>query len=319
MNESQLAAIGVAQESVACNLCGGYETKELYRASDYRFDLDEREWPVVQCIRCSLAYLNPRPTPDTIGFYYPRAYYEGRSPKTAHVRYEAQNAYLNKLHAGRLLDIGCANGDWISILSRRGWDVAGLEPSPHATNPHRLDIRRGRFPGSVGFPDQSFDVITAWAVFEHLHDPLSAFLFASKLLRPGGTLIILVTNIRSVFSRYSYQEDIPRHLYFFSERTLRAFGERTGLTLDCVNHPTDLYGGSGRGALRLRVYQAFGWTRGEYFRHMRLDRIGRLRASPLITSLGIAAGLVEKLVLSDWLVRRLRINGHIVAQFRKHG
>lgn len=307
----------VEEEWVACNLCGGDRTRELYRASDYRLGCDEREWPVVQCLDCALAYLNPRPTAATIGFYYPPAYYEGRSLEAAGRRYAAQDEYLADSRPGRLLDIGCANGDWIHALPARGWAVAGLEPSPNASNPQGLDIRRARFPEQSGFPDNSFDVVTAWAVFEHLHDPLAAFASAASLLRPEGRLIILVTNIDSVFSRYSYQEDIPRHLYFFSERTLQAYGQRIGLRLERVDHRSDLYGGSGRGALRLRVHQALGWTRARYFRYLHLGRLGRLRAAPLATILGMATGFLERLALSDWLVRKLRINGHIVAQFSK--
>ena len=34
---------------------------------------------------------------------------------------------------------------------------------------------------------------------------------------------------RSVFSRWAYQEDVPRHLYFFSETTLKLYAARAGL------------------------------------------------------------------------------------------
>src|ERR1700694_3234310 len=61
------AAIALANEAgaeyVVCNLCGRDETTELYRRSDYRFEVDDIEWPLVQCNRCGLAYTHPRPAP----------------------------------------------------------------------------------------------------------------------------------------------------------------------------------------------------------------------------------------------------------------
>jgi hypothetical protein len=53
-----------------------------------------------------------------------------------------------------------------------------------------------------------------------------------------------VTNIRSVCSCYAYQEDIPRHLHVFSERTLAAYAERVSLSLGRVDHDTRFFGDS---------------------------------------------------------------------------
>src|SRR4029453_16901818 len=60
-------------------------------------------------------------------------------------------------------------------------------------------------------------------------------------------LIIQVPHLRSIQSRWARQEEVPRHLYSFSERTLRAYGNRIGLVLDKIVHSTDLFVGSGRG------------------------------------------------------------------------
>ena len=36
-------------------------------------------WNLVECRRCSLGYLNPRPTVDEIGRYYPEVYFARRT------------------------------------------------------------------------------------------------------------------------------------------------------------------------------------------------------------------------------------------------
>jgi SAM-dependent methyltransferase len=312
-----VSPLAVDTEYTVCNLCGADDARELYRAADYRFQVDRTEWPVVQCRRCSLAYLNPRPAPAAIGRYYPRGFFEGRELEHAVTRYKHQADYLSDISPGRLLDIGCANGDWMYLMTCLGWRVSGIERSPNSSNPHGLDIRRGDFPDSCDYQDNYFDVVTAWAVFEHLHDPMAAFTRVGGLLRSGGYFILLVTNIKSIFSRYSYQEDIPRHLYFFSERTLARYADSAGLYLHQVDHSTKLYGGAGRGALRLRVFSRLGWSRREYFRFIRLPRPERMRRCPAMAALGMLLGGIEHLVLSDWLVCRLRLNGHIVAVMRK--
>jgi SAM-dependent methyltransferase len=304
-------------ESVACNLCGGIGTEELYRCKDYRFAVDERQWPVVRCRRCQLAFLSPRPTPSAIGKYYPPAFFDGRSRDKLSERYEVQAEYVKGLSPGSLLDVGCANGDWMQLMSERGWKVSGIEPSDNAQNSHGLDIRHGAFPGDADWPSGSFDVITAWAVFEHLHDPMSAFRRAGELLKPGGRLIALVTNINSLFSRYSYREDVPRHLYFFSEGTLARYAEAASMRLLDVAHDTRLYGGAGRGTFGAQFWRAMGQPLDEYFRHRREPIRQRLKARPVLGLATLALAAAERVLLTDRLARGLRINGHVIATLQK--
>ena len=305
-----------SSETVACNLCGGQDAVELYRRSDFRLDVDTVEWPLVKCRSCGLGYVNPRPVSSAIWRYYPSSFFENRDRHVLLRRYELQADYLAGIAPGRLLDIGCANGDWIQMLKERGWDVAGLEPSADSANPHHLEIQHATVE-QAQYPPNSFDVITAWAVFEHLHDPMTAFQNVMRWLKPGGRLIVLVTNLRSLASRFAYQEDIPRHLFVFSETTLAKYAASVGLELINVRHDTKLFGGSGRGVIRVRLFGLFGIAPLTYFRAMRLPLAARIRKYPAIGIVGIPLALLERVLLSDWLVRALRINGIIIATLQK--
>lgn len=298
-------------EPVRCNLCGADDARPLFRRADERLLVDDVEWVAVRCQGCGLAYLNPRPTRDEIGRYYPGGYFDRRA--TMVPRYERQAGYVPG-EPGRLLDVGTARGDFLAVMRDRGWDVVGVEPA-EAGNPHGLEIHRAPFPERCDLPDESFDVITAWAVFEHLHDPASAFDACARMLRPGGTLIVQVPNIRSPHGRWA--EDVPRHLYFFSAATLRQYGQRSGLELERVVHTTDLFGGSGRGLLRLWLVRALRKSDREFFEIYRAPRRERLRRWPLLTVAWTGVGALERVVLADAVVRRLRISGQIVAYFRK--
>lgn len=304
-------------EWVPCNLCGEHDARPLWSGNDVRYKLDDSEWNVVQCRRCELVYLNPRPTAESMWRHYPARFYENRDVSRMAERYRLQSAVIDRFPRGRLLDIGCANGDWIETLRAEGWDVDGIEGSPHAGNPHGLRIRRGSFPDSADWPDGSFDVATAWAVFEHLHDPTKAFREAARLLRPNGRLVILVTNARSFSSRYGYTEDIPRHLYFFSERSLAGYAAKSGLRLDDVNHDTRFFGGGARGVLQVQLFRQLGWSPSAFFDWARRPRAERIAAHPAASALLLATGMVERLMLPDWLVCRLRLSGIIIASFTK--
>jgi 2-polyprenyl-3-methyl-5-hydroxy-6-metoxy-1,4-benzoquinol methylase len=305
-------------EHVTCNLCGADDAKVLYRARDYRLRVDERLWALVECRRCGLGYLNPRPTPDEIGVYYPDSYFAHRGDMTS--RYERQAAYVGG-GPGELLDIGAARGDFMRVMQRHGWNVTGIEPST-TDNPHGLDIHHERFPEECALEPARYDVVTAWAVWEHLHDPLSAFSRVAELLRPGGRFVFLVPNLRSINSRYARQEDVPRHLYMFSARTLRAYARRVGLEVAAVTHDTDLFGGSGRGVLQLGLVRGMGGSTDDFFRLYYSPRSERFRKGAVRATLWTAAGLLERVVLSDRLVRALRISGMVICTMerpRAHG
>jgi 2-polyprenyl-3-methyl-5-hydroxy-6-metoxy-1,4-benzoquinol methylase len=299
-------------EYVNCNLCGADDTRPIYALRDYRLRVDDRLWNLVQCRRCSLGYLNPRPTIEEIGRYYPGTYFGRRGGMTR--RYSVQAEYLPE-PPGDLLDIGAARGDFMEFVRRRGWNVTGIEPWT-TENPHDLPIVHARFPEHCHLGSESFDVITAWAVFEHLHDPRSAFVEAARLLRPTGELIVQVPNFRSINSRYARFEDVPRHLTFFSPATLRRYATIAGLEVSAVHHTTNLHGGSGRGVLQLALTIGARGTVDDFFDFYRLHRRERFRARPVFAAVWTGVGAIERAVVNDWLVRSLRISGQIVVSMR---
>lgn len=286
----------------------------MFRLRDYRLMVDEVLWTAVRCDACSLGYLNPRPTTEEIGRYYPEGYYGYR--KLQHERYRRQAEHVPRAGT-QLLDVGTARGDFLVVMRDKGWEVTGIEPFGQAGNPHDLTIHRFDFPAECDLPTEAYDVITAWAVFEHLRDPGRAFRECARMLKPGGRLIVQVPNLRSIWSRWALQEDVPRHLHFFTPRTLRAYGTAAGLELERVTHTTDLFGGSGRGILRLALVRSLGRDTDDFFEIWRTPRRERLRRWPVLTAAWTVAAALERVVLSDRLVRAARISGQIVVTFAK--
>lgn len=228
-------------EHTDCNLCGSNRKQHVYARPDALFH-PERWFDVVECRSCGLGFVDPRPTREEMGEYYPAEFFAYFDESDQQARY-ATEARLIERHApaaGRLLDVGCAKGDFPRFMRARGWQVEGVEVAAAAGGDHDFPVHRGALTDLAG-AEARFDVITAWAVLEHVHDPMSYFRKAAQLLRPGGHFLFLVTNFESLASRALFQEDIPRHLYFFTEATVREYLRHAGLELLEARYGDEIY------------------------------------------------------------------------------
>jgi SAM-dependent methyltransferase len=305
-------ATGGKVERTSCNLCGSSRARLLFVSEDYRYGVDAERYGVWRCRDCGLGYLSPRPTREAIQRYYPSGYHSGRDELP---RLVAQMRYLEDVAPGRLLDVGAADGDFLDLAAQRGWQVVGVEPFSSRS------LERG-FKTVADIEDPalepgSFDAVTAWSVLEHLHDPAAAFARIHELLRPGGRLVIHVPNLRSVMSRWSYREDVPRHLHFFTGATLRAYGDRYGLPLVRVEHDTAIMDGSGHGFLKLHLWRLLGRNIRSFFDWERLPRAERRRTRPAFFVFSVPIGMAERVVLAERVRRWLHVNGFIVAVFER--
>jgi 2-polyprenyl-3-methyl-5-hydroxy-6-metoxy-1,4-benzoquinol methylase len=234
-------------ETVACNLCGSWNHTPVYRVPDRKFFPDEI-FQVVECNDCGLGFVNPRPTFQEMAKYYPAGYY--RSPGTKSFdkylarRFSVQASHLQGVRNGSgpltLLDVGCANGDFPRYMAAHGWKVAGVEVSDWANRTTDFPIYHQEFQ-DIPVCEPTYDVVTAWAVLEHVHDPATYFRKASQVLKPGGLFVFLVPNFHSTASRYLFCEDVPRHLFFFTDPTVSRYLENSGLALEKVDNNRNIY------------------------------------------------------------------------------
>lgn len=150
--------------------------------------------------------------------------------------------WLNAYPNGRLLDVGCGNGNFLAVMKKLGWNVSGVEPDINAAmiaSAHSLapPIFIGTLE-EASFIDNSFDAITAHHVIEHTHDPISFLREAYRILKPGGRLVITTPNIESlghrVFKRDWRGLEVPRHLQLFSPTTLRVCSDKIGYEIDTL-------------------------------------------------------------------------------------
>lgn len=253
------------ENQAVCPLCAG-AAHHACTTRDFLHGLPG-EFDYYLCSGCGAEFLHPMPDGERIASFYP-ADYTVHAPETRakplrpleravlrgqygyhHLNQEPLATRLLALLAGpflyrhapefraggRLLDIGCGNGKFLLRMRELGWQCRGLDFSAEAVAAcrlHGLEVTQGDL-ASAAFPDNSFDVVTARHLIEHVPDPLALLREIARILKPGGSLYIETPNtgalLRSRFGIYWFANDAPRHLILFSAETLTQAAARCGL------------------------------------------------------------------------------------------
>jgi 2-polyprenyl-3-methyl-5-hydroxy-6-metoxy-1,4-benzoquinol methylase len=165
--------------------------------------------------------------------------------------------FVAKRKDGRLLDVGCGDGAYLTLMSDLGWEVAGVDPDPAGiavAQQSGLDVHVGTL-ADAGFPDSYFDVVTLSHTIEHVHDPVALLRECRRVLSPGGELVVLTPNLASDGHRRFGADwlhlDPPRHLVIFTIGSLRRALAAAGFSqIDQL--PVRLWGASARSSEALR-------------------------------------------------------------------
>jgi SAM-dependent methyltransferase len=259
----------------ACPVCGSTDRAVLHAGMrDRAFRAAPGDWTLVRCRACRSAYLDPRPTPATIELAYSSYYTHGSArplaagrlrdglardyrrarwgysdasaipggrliPKVAPSRGATVDREVRHLPAnpgGRLLDVGCGSGAFVSQMAALGWRAEGIDPDPVAVAAARengLDVRQAMLSDiDPAEHTGAFDAVTLSHVIEHMHHPGGELGRIHGLLRPGGLLWIATPNLDSLsFRRFGADWrglEPPRHLVLFTtgslERLIRDVG-----------------------------------------------------------------------------------------------
>lgn len=97
----------------------------------------------------------------------------------------------------RLCDVGCGLGAFLDFVqSRRHYELCGTDVSEYALAQNRKAMPTVEFrlagADEVVYDPQSFDVVTAFDVIEHVPDLQAVKAAFLQLLRPGGLAVVVV-------------------------------------------------------------------------------------------------------------------------------
>lgn len=193
---------------------------------------------LVQCSGCGLVYANDPPDQSLLAQAYHAADFdsdeEAQDAAASYVR-AIEPALKQLATRGSALEIGTGTGVFLDHLHRAGFkSVVGIEPSASAIAAapahRRAWIRVGIFKEEEHQPE-SYDLICCFMTLEHVLDPSSIASAASRLLRPGGALVVVTHDYRAwvnrALGRRSPIIDIE-HMQLFSRRSVRTLLERNG-------------------------------------------------------------------------------------------
>lgn len=258
---STMAAAGQVPEAVVletapCPLGCHDGDQEVLRGRD-RLHRLPGEFRVVRCRCCGLLRTDPRPTPETIGYYYPASYRPYHTTvvsgpgalRTRRSRWRRalgrwltpEVHHLPRRQPGRMLEIGCASGGFLQRMALAGWQVQGVEPSPEAARRARaagLQVEAATVEAAAG-PQQPVDLVVGWMVLEHLHHPLECLRKLRTWVRPQGWLVLSVPDAsaweRRWFGARWYALQVPGHLYHYTPATLRRLLARGGWEVQAIH------------------------------------------------------------------------------------
>ncbi|MEK7636758.1 MAG: class I SAM-dependent methyltransferase [Patescibacteria group bacterium] len=224
--------------SPLCDLCGGTAFKKEYEGLRDSALTAEGVFAIEKCNQCGLIRLSPLPEISQVaegyaGNYVPyrknnffihavRSFLQGRERRIL-------KKYASS--AGSILEVGCANGEFLASFGCDGKKLLGIEMDTRSADRARKDFGLSMFVGvfekfnPVG--NELFNLIIMRYVLEHFVSPREALQKAHMLLSSGGFLYVSIPNYdsieRRVFGRYWHGFDVPRHLYVFTEATIHRY------------------------------------------------------------------------------------------------
>ncbi len=253
-------------EFTKCAICNKNNESPIAKAKNTHgsYCISDEEFNLVKCKKCGLVYVNPRPIEEEIHSYYSDNYYLSKgSIKSKIEKFILRPYYMSLKRAhikqfkkkGKILDIGCGGGDFINLLPKNNWEVYGIEPNQTGFNlssdgnNKKMNIYDKKLL-SCKFPDNYFDVITMWHVFEHIHKPNKELQEIKRVLKDDAIFILAVPNIKSfgfkICKEHWFHLDAPRHLYHYDSATIRKIldnnkFEVVKIVFSLTEYPLDLY------------------------------------------------------------------------------
>ena len=234
-------------KTVKCNICNIENTELIFKSTieDSKASVTDyvgtnpgyaKYHDIVRCKNCRLVYMNPRDNhiPELLSEVEDTDYIS-----TWNDRLSTFKVHLDLLKqfksGGKLLDVGCYAGIFLTAAKEVGFSVSGLEPSKWAAG---FAADKAQVPvvcrpiEAYEMPVSEFDIVTLWDVIEHLEDPMGTLSKIQTTLKPGGLVFISTHNIESIFARAlgkRYPWLMRFHLFHFSPNTLKIMAEKAGL------------------------------------------------------------------------------------------
>lgn len=234
-----------------CKICGGKEHEIRYRGKIRvgKFgNLSTAKQEVLLCKQCQVCYLNQESLD-----------YESKSYRTlveanpsveeyylAHDDEQLANLSLLNLHNIRdsiIADIGCGAGSFLDLVKGFARSTIAVEPAKHFQG---VLVKKGH--DTYSYTEKALpswegkvDIVTCFAVLEHVADPLQFIADAKKLLKPDGVLLLSTPNVDDWmidFLPKTYDQFFFRyvHQWYFGADSLKYLAKLAELRVESIEY-----------------------------------------------------------------------------------
>nr|VFK27772.1 MAG: Methyltransferase domain-containing protein [Candidatus Kentron sp. MB]VFK30238.1 MAG: Methyltransferase domain-containing protein [Candidatus Kentron sp. MB]VFK75146.1 MAG: Methyltransferase domain-containing protein [Candidatus Kentron sp. MB] len=199
----------------------------------------------VKCMDCSMVFLNPVFKDHAL-----HDYYKNNHALQAEI-VESDIQFYNRLYnqgldqienslknpSSRLiLDIGCSSGTFLDAAKKRGWETYGIELNEAE---FKQSVSKGHKVYSDSIqnmaPEETFDAITMWDVFEHIKEGESYLNFVKSCLNKTGIIFLQIPSSASLAARILHEEcnmfDGLEHVNLYCMESISILFRKCGLKM----------------------------------------------------------------------------------------
>ncbi|MGI8408846.1 MAG: methyltransferase domain-containing protein [Pyrinomonadaceae bacterium] len=136
----------------------------------------------------------------------------------------------SKVQSPKILDVGCGTGANLEMLAQFG-EAEGVDVSDDALEFCRqkgLKAQKG-LAEALPFDDESYNIVTALDVIEHLDDDIAGLKEMFRILRPGGKTLIFVPAFMWL---WGVQDDISNHRIRYTKKQIIERLEAAGFEIE---------------------------------------------------------------------------------------
>ncbi|MFC1538946.1 class I SAM-dependent methyltransferase [Candidatus Latescibacterota bacterium] len=194
----------VIPDSNSCILCGDIS---------YALQISEntvfgKPYDTAFCENCELYYFMKQPTESFLNNYYEHEYFSSiRKSRMLYrlksifsaMRAFSQFLYIQKFTGGiegkRILELGSADGTFLSFFKTSGWEIRGLETNEYMIRKAREKfgiVLEGGHITDIDPRNERYDIIALPHVIEHMPNPVEILSHCKNLLAESGILFIEV-------------------------------------------------------------------------------------------------------------------------------
>ena len=215
---------------MSCKFC---QYESLITLGIVQSPISGHSYSLFKCRKCHSCFFNEKEHPVDLGEIYetlandrqrlPTSFSSKRTWK------RQKQTIINLLgnNPGSILDVGCRTGDFLMHFAGET-KCTGVEISSRyaqIASQRGLEIINDALE-NISFTRQ-YEVVTCFAILEHLRDPLKFISSLQNIVIPGGLLIIMIPSIQTIKAKYCRSKwhmlSPPEHLNFFSKNFIDSY------------------------------------------------------------------------------------------------